>query len=433
MQSNFKLIFLVAFIAFAVLGVMVFAGVIPIGKSDQSVLQGRVTMWGTANRTIVNSLLDEFHTANPTIEVRYVQKLPETFNQDLLEALATGVGPDLFLLPNDLAYGYRDKIYTIPYSSYPIANFKGNFVTAGEVFLTDKGVIAFPLAVDPLVMYYNRSILDTHNIVYPPANWDELLGMASIINQRDENKQIIKSVTALGQFSNVNNAKDILSSLFMQMGNPIVSQNTVGLYRSNLNSETNQQTDLSTALSFYLSFANPLIETYSWNKSLPTSRDFFSADNLAFYFGFASELQTLINKNPNQNFSVAPLPQIKNTNTKVTYARVTGIAISSFSKNLNTAYGAANLLAFSPFAHGYAERLGLTPARRDLLAQGATSDTYRPIFYSSALYARSWLDPAPTDTDNVFRSMVESVLSNNSSTEQAILNAHNRLNLLLIR
>jgi len=63
---------------------------------------------------------------------------------------------------------------------------------------------------------------------------------------------------------------------------------------------------------------------------------FFSAENLAFYFGFASELPTLVNRNPNQNFFVASLPQIKNASFKLTSARVTGIAISAFSKNLNT-------------------------------------------------------------------------------------------------
>ena len=67
------------------------------------------------------------------------------------------------------------------------------------------------------------------------------------------------------------------------------------------------------------------------------SLDFFSAEKTVFYFGFASELKTLINKNPNQNLAVAQMPQIKNVDSSITSARVTGIAISSFSKNFNTA------------------------------------------------------------------------------------------------
>ena len=45
------------------------------------------------------------------------------------------------------------------------------------------------------------------------------------------------------------------------------------------------------------------------------SIDFFSARETVFYFGFASELKTLINKNPNQNLAVAQMPQIKNVDS----------------------------------------------------------------------------------------------------------------------
>jgi len=48
---------------------------------------------------MINTPLDDFNNANPTFVVKYVQKMPDTFDQDLLEALATGSGPDMFFLP----------------------------------------------------------------------------------------------------------------------------------------------------------------------------------------------------------------------------------------------------------------------------------------------------------------------------------------------
>ena len=59
---------------------------------------------------------------------------------------------------------------------------------------------------------------------------------------------------------------------------------------------------MGSVLKFYTDFADPLKDVYSWNKSFSNSRDAFSAENLVFYLGYASELQSLINKNPNQNF-----------------------------------------------------------------------------------------------------------------------------------
>ena len=427
------MIILIVFIAAAVFGVLVFSGAIPIGKSNNSAgSQGTVVLWGTVKVQEIATALDDFNRTNTAFVVKYVQKDSQTFDQDLLEALASGQGPDMFFLPDNLAFHYSNKIYTIPYQSYPVASFKNTFAGAGEVFLTSKGILAFPIGIDPLVMYYNRSMLDANSIVYPPASWDEFQNLVPLLTKKDENKKIIKSAVAMGQFSNISHAKEIISTLFMQSGNPIVAEKD-GSFYSALDDTSGANTgNLSSVLSFYTNFADPSKNVYSWNKSLPTSQDFFSADNLAFYFGYASELESLVNKNPNLDFSVAPVPQIKNTNFKMTSAVVTGIAVSSFSKNLNTAVTAASLMAGSDFASKFTKTLLIAPARRDLLVVKPT-DAFFPIFYNSALYAKSWLDPSPNDTNNIFRSMIENVLSNNMSVDNAVKDASSKLWLLLAK
>lgn len=430
MKGNFKTIIIIIFIAAAVFGLLVFSGTIPLGsQKDKEGALGTVVLWGTVKTQIIAQALDDFNRVNKTFTVKYAQKDPETFDQDLLEALASGQGPDMFFLPDNLIFSYKNKIFPIPYQSLPVASFKNSFAGAGEVFLTSQGVLAFPIAIDPMVMYYNRSILDANSIVYPPSSWDEFAGLAPILTKKDEGKKIIKSGVAMGQFSNIAHAKDIISTLFMQAGNPIITEKN-GSFISSLNEAGKY--NLGSVLKFYTDFSNPLKDVYSWNKSLPNSIDVFSADNLAFYFGYASELQSLVNKNPNLNFLPAPVPQIKNADFKLTSARVTGIAISAFSKNFNTAFIASSLLANSDFAFKFASALGIAPARRDLLAVKQT-DAYMPIFYSSALYARGWLDPSPEDTDDIFRNMIDKVLSNSMTVEDAITDASAKLSLLLVR
>ncbi|MCX6747962.1 MAG: extracellular solute-binding protein [Candidatus Nomurabacteria bacterium] len=275
MKGNFQLILVIIFIVAAVVGIMVFSGAIPLGNKKD-------------------------------------------------------VSP---LKGNVTLWGTQTK------TAMASADFKSTYAGAAEVFLGNKGTIAFPLTIDPLVMYYNRSILDTNGIVYPPTYWDEFNEMSGKITKKDDAGQIIKSAVGFGQYSNVNNAKDIVTALFMQTGNPIV-QNEGGALRSSLSGlETSKS--LGDALAFYTSFADPLKPSYSWNKGFPNSQDAFSSGSVAFYFGFASELPTLIKKNPNQNLGIAPLPQIKNSSTKATRGRVAGIAVSSFSKNFTTAYATA--------------------------------------------------------------------------------------------
>lgn len=427
--KNFQLIMVILFIFGGVLGVFVFAGFI---KLDQSAVSssptGTVTLWGTVPTDTLRPVLTEINQ-NQSFKIKYVEKQSVTFEDDLLEAIVTGKAPDLFFLTDDSVFKYENKIKPIPYASYPVINFKNTFASASEVFLSPKGILALPITIDPLVMYYNRTMLDTNNVIYPPTSWSEFANLVKIFTKKNENKEITTSAFALGQSSNINHFKDIIISMFMQQGNDIVYLDNT-LYRSSIKTDLGISDGLVEALDFYLGFSDPLKENYSWNKSLPNSIDAFSKEDLAFYFGFASDLKTLIDKNPNQNLAVANIPQYKDKEFKATRGKVTGIAISSFTKNFNASYAALNTLVNGPFAETYSKSRAIPPARRDLLAkQGA--DSYIPVFYSSALFAKSFIDPSKKDTDNIFRLMVEQVLSNGVEVKDSIENTSNRLNLLL--
>ena len=127
MKGNFQLITVIVFIALAIFGVLVFSGAIPIGDKNTPGGLGTIVLWGTVKGDTMAPLLEEFNALNPSSVVRYVQKGVNAFDQDLLEALADGKGPDMLLLPDNLAFHYINKIFTIPYKSYPLASFKNNF------------------------------------------------------------------------------------------------------------------------------------------------------------------------------------------------------------------------------------------------------------------------------------------------------------------
>ena len=89
-------------------------------------------------------------------------------------------------------------------------------------------------------------------------------------------------------------------------------------------------------------------------------------------------------------------------------------------------------MANGNFAGKFAVATGTAPARRDLLKIKPV-DAFSPIFYDSALYAKAWLDPSEADTNNIFRNMIDNVLSNNLTAESAISDANSKLNLLLLK
>src|SRR3989344_8404759 len=105
----FQIILIAVFILFALIATFIFSGAIKIrDKGEVAGLEGTVTIWGTLNGPAVMNLLNAFNQEARIFSVNYVQKNPETFRTELLEAIASQTGPDLMLLPSDLLYRFRD-------------------------------------------------------------------------------------------------------------------------------------------------------------------------------------------------------------------------------------------------------------------------------------------------------------------------------------
>jgi len=188
---------------------------------------------------------------------------------------------------------------------------------------------------------------------------------------------------------------------------------------------------ISSVIKFYIQFSDPAKSTYSWNVSLPNSETAFSNGLLATYFSKASNLGSIKRSNPHLNFSVATLPQRDLSTTRATFGDIYGLSVLKNSKNQSTAFRFIfDLSADSQAVKELSDILFLPPARRDLLAEG-NLDTAMSIFYDSAIIATSFLDPSYSDTNSIFASMINSVISGRASESKAISTAQIELNNLL--
>ncbi|KKQ35665.1 MAG: Extracellular solute-binding protein family 1 [Candidatus Nomurabacteria bacterium GW2011_GWB1_37_5] len=426
-SSNFQIVLIIVFIVFTVLAVLMFSGFINIGgsKGDQAIVKDNVTVWGVLPSGPISSFLQGFNEKSLTLNISYIQKNPETMYQEYIEALANNQGPDLFILSNDLFWTFKGRLIETPFESYPLATFRNTFTSQAENYMTDKGILGFPLVVDPLVMYYNRTLLDQAGIATPPGYWDEFITLAPVLTKKTDTTALTQSALALGTYSNINNAKEILSAMIMQTGNPIMSS-VGGQLRSLIN-----QGDTESILRFYTEFSNPAKDAFSWSRSLLPSRESFLANSLAFYFGFGSELFNIQRQNSNLNFDVAELPQNRQKGTRATFGKMYFIGVSSRSFKPAAATSAISALSGASAALELAKALSLSPARRDLLASIPATPFYLGTFYKSALISKSWIDPKPTETDNIFKNMIENILSGRFVISQSIQNAQDQLNILV--
>lgn len=427
-MSNFQIALITTFVIFTVVAVLIFTGAVPGFKAPEGGYGGEVVVWGTFPKLKLSSATDAFNQQNKALfTIRYEEKSKDSFERELLEALASGKGPDIFFLTQDMVLKHKDKVLVVPFETITEREFKDTFTEEGELYLTPEGTLALPLSVDPLVMYWNRDIFSSAAIARPPEFWDEFLTIAPAVTKRDDAGNVLTSAISFGEFENVTHAKDILSMLILQAGNNIVEvgeDGRVNIVLSNTQESGSQRTE--SALRFYTEFSNPVKPAYSWNRSLPESRDMFVGGDLAVYFGYASELPDIITKNPHLNFDVSLVPQIRDNKIKETFGNMYALAIARNTGKPQTAFQALVLMAGSDFASAVSKALKLPPVRRDLLSIKQT-DAYNSVFYDSALRASAWLDPNPEASYNVFKDMVEDVSSGRFRISQAVLNANTEL------
>lgn len=409
-------------IILGIFGFFIIAGLLAIALVKQ---QGGATVislsiWGSVPQAAVDDVLRSAVTSE-TLKVSYRAIPEESLDQTLLEALAAGRGPDMVLLPLELLSRYKDKLQLIPYGTYTERTYKDTFIQEGDLFLFPKGIAALPFYLDPLVMYFNRDLLDEVGVAQPPKYWDEFISLAKKLTVRNEDGNISRSAVALGEFRNVNNAKEILATMFLQGGNPIITTDSSGT-RSTLG-----QTGISSILDFYTEFANPQKPDYSWNRALPNSKGFFLSSRLGVYLGLGSEYNELRKGNPNLDFDVALFPRPRNQSVGLTYGKLTGVSILRTSRNVSSALQVAYTLGTSKVGSLLHSKTGLPPVQRGLLAVKPT-DAYGAIMYDSATRARGFLDPNPKASTEIFRNMIEGITSGKTRSAEAAARAQTELN-----
>ena len=425
--NKFKYVLMGVFVFFILIGLIAFSTYKSNSTANNNV---EINVWGTVDKTVFDNYINKYkQDKNLQFKLTYTYKSLGTIDSQLVEAIATGKAPDAILIPQTLEKRYLDKVYMI--TSITERTFQDTFVQESNLYVQPTGIFALPFFVDPLIMYWNRDMFSSASIAVPPTKWTEFPLLAEKLSKSDNNANITKSVASLGEFANVDNAKALLSALIMQAGSPIVSENN-GLFKSELNyqASTDIRVPADSALQFFTDYSNPKKTVYSWNRSLPSSKLFFLSEDLAIYFGFASEYNDIKEKNPNLNFDIAMIPQILDAKTKITYGDIYGFSILKSSQNVIATFNLLSLLIGSDSVSTLMQFIDVAPARLDIISAG-TPYPEKSIFYNSALISRGWIDPDSNKTDKIFQDMVENITTGRMDIQGSVSRASLQLDNLL--
>jgi multiple sugar transport system substrate-binding protein len=438
--SIFQIIVISIFGAFAVAGVLVFA--IAVGGGKQEVSIGTVAIWGTLDKDTFAAALDQVTQANKSLAgVSYEQKDSGTFDQELANALAEKKGPDLYLITTDQALTNESRVAVTPYTAISQTTYKNTFIDAANPFLGEQGIIAVPLATDPLVLYSNRDLLASAGYANPPAFWDEVQDMAQKITVRDTSGSIRVSAIALGTYTNIEDAKAILSALIMQANNrtSVVQDSITGvesdgkLHSLLAQAQSQDHAPAVDAITLYTGFANPSQSYYTWNGSFQSARQAFSEGQVALYIGFASEEPLIRSMNPNLNYAVTDMPQFRGSKRPITFGRTYGFAIPLTTTNLQGAQMAVGILVSSTSSAAFAKDFRIASADRDVLDQSSKLSQDDAFIAHQALIAKNWVDPDPAQTDAIFRDMIETTVSGASTVSDSLSRADQKMQHAVLR
>lgn len=266
-------------------------------------------------------IFSEYRKINPYITaINYRKMNIDTYKQDLVDALASGKGPDIFLIRNSWVYDFQDKIIPAPATFADERAFREAFVdvVVDDFMDADKKIYGAPLSVDSLGLYYNKDIFTAAGILSPPTTWEEFTRDAGALTKIDAFGNIAQSGAAIGTASNVNRASDILAAMMLQSGVPSRFE-TNGINLSTA----------APALEFYTSLASTQSPNYVWNASpqLPYSIDAFYQGQAAMMINYSYQYESLKHKNAKLNIGVAPLPQFQQ-GTKANYANYWGYVVA---------------------------------------------------------------------------------------------------------
>ncbi len=414
----------------------------------------------------------------------------DSYENDLRDALATGKGPDIFLIHHTWLTKHLDKLEPAPAELTASDGKAATFITPRKIedyfpdvvqkdLVRDSKVYALPLSVDSLALYYNKDLLNQAGISRPPKTWEEFDSAVQKITKVDSFGNITVSGAAMGASSDrpenpgggkINRATDILTLLMMQAGTEMYdsARNVAQFAEFPASFSGKEKSPAQMALEYYTKFSNLSSSQYCWNAQMHNSIDAFIEGSTAMTINYSWLIPRIEDKAPKLNFGIAPIPQNKDQSGRginVDFANYWGLAVSK-SKIMTTEEGkpatatneqriveAWRFLAYltmssdeiSPFlgavskesadynpAAEYAEKQKKPAARRDLIEK-QKDDLLLSPFAQGNLIARSWPEPDNLAVEKIFDEMIDDIVLRNENSEEVIRQAQNSVNLLIKR
>lgn len=442
-QGSFQKIFMIGGFVLGVLGIFVFS-ISQFGKSNVDPnLTGNIVVWGTLPAEKISQILYEYSQSAKTYSVSYKEVPEEKFINNFIEASANNQGPDLMLVPENVIVPIKGFAANFDETLISEKTYKDLYARSTYKYFSPIGVFAFPIAIDPLVMYVNTDILTNAGFTKPPTTWGGVpLYVSRVLGFTTSDDNNVQRAIALGSLNNVLRNREILLTLLMQLKNDVIvrsfaekQEKDKTIYEEKYESvfgEANEEMKIKNdvlaeqVFVFFTSFVNPNIkEAYTWSKKAPMDRDLFASGNLGLYFGLASDKAYIDAKNPHLAYELYMVPTPKGPTSEfknISYAKLYALSISQRTQKLELANKVVTDLASKDITDKIVSAYNLAPARQDELYV-EQRDPVKDIVYRSAERGDIVMEPLPNLINKIFTEIVDAFSGSRQTPSEIIKNA----------
>lgn len=384
---------------------LIFTGILPgLQKASEKteVVKATLNFWGiNDNKSVYENAIAAFQVKYPGVKINYRKfESVSEYEYAIIDALASGMGPDIFMIQNTALGKYIGKIAPAP--AYLTPNKVDSLFpkVVEKDFVSEDKVYALPVSIDTLVMFYNRDMFNQSAIVYPPKTWSELEEIIPKITKRETNGDFKQTAVAIGgSNATVDKGSDILELIMLQKE----------AWRKNGGFDDSK---VSEALEFYTKFADSKNKAYTWNDSMPYSLDSFSQGKTAIIFNYASTLQRIRERNSFLDIGVEPMLKFDGVEKDVAYPRYWGYVVSKWSDSKNASLAWEFITSITTnmnIAEDYLITTGNPPALKSLIGK-YLEDRNLEVFAKQALITESISKRDDSATSDTISSAIKLVL-----------------------
>lgn len=404
-------------------------------------------------------LIDEYQKLYPNVKIYFKNLRFEEYEAEMLKALAEDKGPDIFSIPANWIGLYENIIAPEPEAAivqkvvikppgpgdlkptiagiesesavflkprdikrnyYPFVQddvLREREASQDEQTSQDEQIMALPLYVDVLALYYNKDILEKNEIFDVPQTWERFQQDVIKIAKVDPENNVLQAAAALGATGNIIRPTDILTALMLQTGVEMIdAEGNYAAFHRTIRPDDKYNAGLE-ALRFFTDFSDTTKKVYTWNESLNQALEVFKQGKLAYLFGYSYNLADI--RNSKVHFGAAPLPSPKGAVSNITVANYWVETVSKKSAHQDWAWHFLNWLSQPQNLLKLQNSTGKISPLKDHLNE--IKDPELSVFAAQAPYAQVWYHGkrAP-DAEEAMIEMINSAISGKRSLEDAL-------------